>query len=133
MIIRFAMSAGLLVAACTLGQAPASSFGSNGEDTAGLLHTPGHTSYIVESKGQALIVMGDLVLMGALQFENPSLGSSFDGDPKFAAEQRLRVFKMAADKNIWVAGGHLSFPGIGHIRSVQDRYFWIPANYAIPH
>ena len=95
-------------------------------------HTPGHTAYIVESRGQTLIVMGDLVLMGALQFANPSLGSSFDADPKAAIEQRLRVFRMAADSDCWVAGGHLSFPAIGHIRAGNRRYFWIPANYAIP-
>ena len=95
-------------------------------------HTPEHTSYIVESKGQTLIVMGDLVLMGALQFANPSLGSPFDSDPKAAAEQRLRVFRMAADNDYWVAGGHLSFPGIGHIRFRENRYGWSPVNYTIP-
>lgn len=95
-------------------------------------HTPGHTSYVVESQGQTLIVMGDLVLMAALQFEDPSLGSSFDGDPKTAAEQRLRVFKLAADNDYWVAGGHLSFPAIGHVRAGHDRFSWVPANYTIP-
>ena len=92
-------------------------------------HAPGHTSYVVESKGQTLIVMGDLVLMGALQFANPSLGSSFDANPRAAAEQRLRVFKIASTADLWVAGGHLSFPGIGHIRAGQERYFWVPVNY----
>jgi glyoxylase-like metal-dependent hydrolase (beta-lactamase superfamily II) len=96
-------------------------------------HALGHTSYVVESKGQTLVVMGDLVLMSALQFANPSLGSSFDADPKAAAEQRLRLFKMAAADDLWVAGGHLSFPGIGHIRAGQGRYFWAPANYSMPH
>jgi glyoxylase-like metal-dependent hydrolase (beta-lactamase superfamily II) len=80
-----------------------------------------------------LIVMGDLVLMGALQFANPSLGSAFDADPEAAAEQRLRIFEMAAAGDDWVAGGHLSFPGIGHIRAGAGRYFWAPANYTIPH
>ena len=96
-------------------------------------HAPGHTSYVVESKGQTLIVMGDLVLMGALQFADPSLRSSFDADPKAAAEQRLRIFKLASDGDWWIAGGHLSFPGIGHVRAGQGRYFWAPANYTIPH
>jgi glyoxylase-like metal-dependent hydrolase (beta-lactamase superfamily II) len=96
-------------------------------------HALGHTSYVVESKGQTLIVMGDLVLMGALQFADPSLRSPFDADPKTAAEQRLRIFKLASDEDWWVAGGHLSFPGIGHIRAGQGRYFWAPANYTIPH
>jgi len=95
-------------------------------------HTLGHTSYVVESQGQTLIVMGDLVLMGALQFSDPSLGSAFDADPKAAAEQRLRVFKMAVDTNSWVAGGHLSFPGIGHVRFKENRYVWSPVNYTIP-
>jgi glyoxylase-like metal-dependent hydrolase (beta-lactamase superfamily II) len=95
-------------------------------------HAPGHTSFIVESRGQRLIVMGDLVLMAALQFPNPSLGSAFDSDPNSAAEQRLRVFKMAAEDDDWVAGGHLSFPGIGHIRSGQARYLFVPANFSIP-
>jgi glyoxylase-like metal-dependent hydrolase (beta-lactamase superfamily II) len=95
-------------------------------------HTPGHTSYVVESEGQTLIILGDLVLMGALQFAHPSLGSSFDVDPKAASEQRLRIFKMAADANSWIAGGHLPFPGIGHVRAGQDRFFWIPVEYSIP-
>lgn len=95
-------------------------------------HSLGHTSYIVESRGQTLIVMGDLVILGALQFATPSLGSSADTDPKTAAEQRLRIFKMAADNDYWLAGGHISFPGIGHVRFKQDRYWWSPANYAIP-
>jgi glyoxylase-like metal-dependent hydrolase (beta-lactamase superfamily II) len=95
-------------------------------------HAPGHTSYVVESKGQILVVMGDLVLMGALQFAHPSLGSSFDAEPLAAAAQRLRIFNMAVDGNDWIAGGHLSFPGIGHVRAGQGRYFWAPINYSIP-
>jgi glyoxylase-like metal-dependent hydrolase (beta-lactamase superfamily II) len=93
-------------------------------------HTPGHTSYVVESHGEKLIVIGDLVLMAALQFALPSLGSSFDADPAAAAQQRIRMLEMVADKDIWVAGSHLSFPGIGHVRSIQGKYVWIPANYS---
>lgn len=95
-------------------------------------HSPGHTSYVLESRGQKLIVMGDLVLMGALQFANPSLESPFDADPKAAAQQRLRILNLAADEDCWVAGSHLSFPGIGHVRAVQGHYAWVPANYVIP-
>lgn len=95
-------------------------------------HSLGHTSYIVENRGQTLIVMGDLVIVGALQFATPSLGSSADTDPKAATEQRVRIFRMAADTDYWVAGGHLSFPGIGHVRAGNGRYFWVPANYTLP-
>jgi glyoxylase-like metal-dependent hydrolase (beta-lactamase superfamily II) len=95
-------------------------------------HSPGHTSYVVESRGQTLIVMGDLVIMGALQFAHPALGSSADGDPKAAAEQRIRAFKIAIDNDYWVADGHLSFPGIGHVRFKEGRNWWAPVNYMIP-
>lgn len=95
-------------------------------------HTKGHTSYVVESQGRTLVVMGDLVLMGALQFANPSLGSSFDANPTLAAEQRQRILTMAADNDYWVAGGHLSFPGIGHVRVDHGGYIWVPVVYSIP-
>jgi glyoxylase-like metal-dependent hydrolase (beta-lactamase superfamily II) len=95
-------------------------------------HTPGHTCYIIESKEQTLLLMGDLVLMGALQFEDPSLGSYFDADPEAAAGQRKRIFELASSKQLWVAGSHLSFPAIGHIRAEGDHYVWVPINYALP-
>lgn len=96
-------------------------------------HAPGHTSYVVESKGERLIVMGDLVLMGAMQFPKPALTSAFDSDPAAAAAQRKRILQLAADENDWVAGAHLSFPGIGHVRATGLGFTWQPANYTIPH
>jgi glyoxylase-like metal-dependent hydrolase (beta-lactamase superfamily II) len=90
-------------------------------------HTPGHTSYFVESNGQTLIVMGDLVLMGALQFHDPGLGSSFDSDPNAAAGQRRRNLALAAAKGYWIAGSHLPFPGIGHIRTAGAGFSFFPA------
>jgi glyoxylase-like metal-dependent hydrolase (beta-lactamase superfamily II) len=95
-------------------------------------HTPGHTSYVVESKGETLIVIGDLVHWGAVQFRYPSASTIFDMDPKAATAQRVRVFQMAAEHEYWIAGAHISFPGIGHVRAGNGRYYWVPANYAIP-
>jgi predicted metal-binding membrane protein/glyoxylase-like metal-dependent hydrolase (beta-lactamase superfamily II) len=94
-------------------------------------HTPGHTSYVVESKGQTLVVMGDLVLVGALQFADPALSSPFDADRNAAVTQRTRILKLAADQDYWIAGAHLSFPGIGHVRRNQLQYSWSPINYAV--
>jgi glyoxylase-like metal-dependent hydrolase (beta-lactamase superfamily II) len=90
-------------------------------------HTPGHTSYVVESKGQTLIVMGDLVLVGALQFDDPGLGSSFDSDPNAAAEQRRHILALAAAKNYWIAGSHLPFPGIGQVEAAGAGFSFVPA------
>jgi len=96
-------------------------------------HTPGHTSYVVKSRGQTMIVIGDLVHVGALQFENPSLSTTFDADANTAAAQRKRILQLAADEHDWIAGAHLSFPGIGHVLLAKKGYLWVPASYTIPH
>lgn len=89
-------------------------------------HTPGHTSYIVESKGQTLIVMGDLILVSGFQLHDPDLGSSFDSDPKAAAEQRRRILALAAARGYWIAGSHLPFPGIGQVRAAGNGFSFSP-------
>jgi glyoxylase-like metal-dependent hydrolase (beta-lactamase superfamily II) len=96
-------------------------------------HTPGHTSYVVESQGKKLVVIGDLIHVGAIQFPHPTITIKFDTDSKAAEAQRERVFKGASDEGYWIAAAHLSFPGIGHVRAEQDGFVWIPANYSIPH
>lgn len=96
-------------------------------------HTPGHTSYVVESQGKKLVVIGDLIHVGAVQFAHPSVTIKFDTDSKAAQAQRERMFKGASDEGYWIAAAHLSFPGIGHVRAEQGGFVWLPANYSVPH
>jgi glyoxylase-like metal-dependent hydrolase (beta-lactamase superfamily II) len=93
-------------------------------------HTPGHTSYLVESRGQKLYVIGDLIHVGAVQFPYPSATILFDSDAKSAALQRKRIFAKVASEHALVAAAHLSFPGVGHIVSQGAGYSYLPANYA---
>jgi glyoxylase-like metal-dependent hydrolase (beta-lactamase superfamily II) len=95
-------------------------------------HTPGHTSYLVESEGQRLLVMGDVVHVGAVQFANPSLPTAFDDDQKTGVVQRQRILKLAAEEHDWIAGSHLAFPGLGRVRAEHGGYVWMPVNYGIP-
>jgi len=92
-------------------------------------HTVGHTTYVVESKGQKLVLWGDLMHVASVQFPEPSVVMGFDTDVKAAAVERKKAFVDAAKQGYWVAGAHLSFPGIGHLRSNNEGYVWIPANY----
>jgi len=96
-------------------------------------HTPGHTTYIVESKGEKLALLGDLVHVAAVQFPDPSVTIHFDTDSKAAAVQRKRAFADAAKQGYWVGAAHISFPGIGHIRADGKGYTWVPANYSVVH
>jgi len=94
-------------------------------------HTPGHASYVIESKGQKLVVIGDLIHVGAVQLDDPAVTIDFDSDRKAAAAQRAAVFAQAAKEGDWVAAAHLSFPGLGHLRAVGRSWQWIAANYTI--
>ena len=93
-------------------------------------HTLGHTTYAVESKGQKLLLWGDLIHVAAVQFADPSITIEFDTDPRAATIQRKKAFADAAKQGYWVAGAHLPFPGIGHLRSEGKGYSFVPANYA---
>ncbi|KQY11713.1 MBL fold metallo-hydrolase [Massilia sp. Root133] len=92
-------------------------------------HTPGHTVYAVESHGQKLVLIGDLIHLAAVQFDNPQVTVAFDSDEKAAAAARKKVFDDAA-RNGWLVGGaHLQFPGLGHLQTQGKGYRWVPVNY----
>lgn len=92
-------------------------------------HTPGHTAYLLDSDGQKLLLWGDLVHSTAVQFAKPTVTIEFDVDQKQAAESRRKLFKQsAADKNL-VAGAHLPFPGLGHVRADGKGYAWVPVEF----
>jgi len=92
-------------------------------------HTAGHTTYVVESKGEKLVLWGDLMHAAAVQFAEPAVVMSFDTDSKAAAAERQKAYAEAASQGYWVAATHLSFPALGHLRSAAPGYTFVPANY----
>ena len=92
-------------------------------------HTPGHSVYVVESKGQKLMLWGDLMHVASVQFDNPSVTIKFDSDTKNAAIQRKKAYAEAAKGGYLVAATHLPFPGIGHLAANGKGYTWLPVNY----
>ena len=97
---------------------------------AALGHTPGHSFYMVESKGQQLVFWGDLIHAGAVQFADPAVTVDFDVDLVGAAAARKGAFGNAVKQGYWIAAPHLSFPGIGHLKQVGKEYEWVPVNYS---
>jgi glyoxylase-like metal-dependent hydrolase (beta-lactamase superfamily II) len=96
-------------------------------------HTPGHTNYVVESKGQKLVLVGDLIHVGAVQFDDPAVTIKFDSDAKAAAAARKLVFDAAATDGAMIGASHLQFPGLGHLRKEGKGYEWVPVNYTQVH
>lgn len=93
-------------------------------------HTPGHAGYLFASGEHRLLVWGDIVHSHAVQFARPEVTIEFDVDNKRAIESRKRIFAEAAKKKLWVAGAHLPFPGVGHVRAERKGYAWVPVEYA---
>lgn len=94
-------------------------------------HTPGHTMFLVESKGEKLLLWGDLVHVAAVQFDNPSVTIAYDVDADTAVREHMRVFAEASKEAYLVAGAHISFPGLGHLRRVDAKtYRFFPLNYS---
>jgi glyoxylase-like metal-dependent hydrolase (beta-lactamase superfamily II) len=92
-------------------------------------HTPGHTTYVVESRGQKLVLIGDLIHVAAVQMEHPAVTIGFDSDEKAAEAARLREFDAAAKGGYLIGGAHLQFPGVGHLRAEGKGYRWVPVNF----
>jgi glyoxylase-like metal-dependent hydrolase (beta-lactamase superfamily II) len=97
-------------------------------------HTPGHTFYLVESKGQKLVLWGDMMHAAAVQFINPEVTIQFDSDRKAAAAVRKAAYAEAAKEGYLVGVTHISFPGLGRLRANPNTggkggYQWIPVNY----
>ncbi len=94
-------------------------------------HTPGHTAFAVESKGQKLLIWGDLVHAHAVQFAKPGVSIEFDVDQKQAIATRKAIMKEAAASKVLVGGMHLPFPGLGHVRAEgKGSYAWVPVEFA---
>jgi glyoxylase-like metal-dependent hydrolase (beta-lactamase superfamily II) len=94
-------------------------------------HTPGHTAYSVESGGEKLLIWGDVVHSHAVQFAQPDVAIEFDVDATQAvATRKSLMYSLAATKSL-VAGMHLPFPGIGHVRADgKGIYSWVPVEFS---
>ena len=95
-------------------------------------HTPGHTTYLIESKGQKLMLWGDLLHLAALQFDKPNVTIQFDSKPSQAEKARKMAFAQAAKEGYMIGVTHVAFPGLGHLRASPGgkSYTWVPLNYS---
>lgn len=92
-------------------------------------HTPGHTWYTIESRGQKLVAWGDVVHVSPVQFPQPGARLKYDSDEVAAEKARRTIFAEAAAQGYWIAAAHISFPGLGHVVANGTGYDWAPAPY----
>lgn len=95
-------------------------------------HTVGHITYVIESKGQKLVLLGDLLHVQGVQFDDPGVGIQFDTDSTVAIAERKEAFAAAVKGGYLIGAAHLSFPALGHVRAQGKSYQYVPVNYTQP-
>ena len=90
-------------------------------------HTPGHTTFMISSGKEQLLIWGDTVHVPEVQTARPEVCMDFDTDKDAAAASRRKVFDMVATDRLLVTGMHLHFPGFAHLARSGAGYRLIPA------
>lgn len=81
-------------------------------------HTPGHAGWRLESEGQQLLHVGDIIHAPALQIANPDIAIVYDLDMDTARVTRKRLLDELATDGALFTGGHLVAPKF--LRVVRD-------------
>lgn len=79
-------------------------------------HTPGHIAVLLESKGQRLLIWGDLLHGLELQTAQPQIATTFDVNPVEAAAFRSALLARAVQENWLVTGVHVPQPDVYSLR-----------------
>jgi glyoxylase-like metal-dependent hydrolase (beta-lactamase superfamily II) len=90
-------------------------------------HTPGHSTFMISSGNEQLLIWGDTVHVPEVQTARPEVCMDFDTDKDAAAASRRKVFDMVATDRLLVTGMHLHFPGFAHLVRNGSGYRLIPA------
>ncbi len=93
-------------------------------------HTPGHTTYLLESDGQRLLVTGDTFNHYVYSVQHPEWHVRFDMDKDMGAATRARVLARLAGERIPCIGYHMPFPALAFIAPNGEGSFrYVPATY----
>jgi hypothetical protein len=64
-----------------------------------------------------------------VQFARPEVAIEFGSDKEQVVATRRKILGNAVRDRLWIAGAHLPFPGIGHVRPEGTGCTWIPVEY----
>ena len=88
-------------------------------------HTPGHVSLLLESNGQRLFLLGD-VLHGVMQLQERDWSIAFDIDPETARKTREGLYPELVKPNTLAAANHFSDAVFGRVTQSDSGLTWQP-------
>lgn len=91
-------------------------------------HTPGHTTFLVKSENESLLIWGDLTHVMPIQMPYPEVAVLYDLDSEKAIESRKKILEFVATNKIPVAGMHTAYPAIGKVEVAGKGYTYTPVS-----
>ncbi|HZP79169.1 MAG TPA: MBL fold metallo-hydrolase [Pseudolabrys sp.] len=98
-------------------------------DAAG--HSPGLLAYHVESEGKRLLIWADTCIHYVMSVQRPEWQVDVDDEKDRAVATRKRILDMAATDQLFVAGFHMPFPGLGMVERAASGTRWVPVSYQL--
>lgn len=84
-------------------------------------HTPGHVSIHLASKGQAAVMMGDL-MHSPVQCAQPDWHAVSDADPVLARTTRHAFLDQHVETDTIILTAHFPSPSVGHVVAKGDAF-----------
>jgi len=88
-------------------------------------HTLGHTSYLITSQNEKLLIWGDTVHIPTIEVNKPEVKFIMDIDPELSLKSRKKIYDMACNEEILIGGMHIDFPGFGYVKRREDSYHFV--------
>ncbi|MDP1998939.1 MAG: MBL fold metallo-hydrolase [Rhodoferax sp.] len=89
-------------------------------------HTPGHTLFMVESKGEKFAYLADITNVPQLFARNPDWAVQFDMNAEDARVARRKVFDMIVNDRVMAGGFHFPFPAFGRVEKLGNGFEFKP-------
>ena len=89
-------------------------------------HTPGHTLFMVESKGERFAYLADITNVPQLFARNPDWAVQFDMNAEEARLARRKVFDMIVSERVMAGGFHFPFPAFGRVEKLGSGFEFKP-------
>ncbi|MBR98104.1 MAG: hypothetical protein CL887_06400 [Dehalococcoidia bacterium] len=86
-------------------------------------HTPGHTSFLIKSNEESLVVLGDVAHTPA-QAHHTDWNPVFDVDGNLSRKTRNELVTEFEEKGFLISAGHFPYPGLGKFVRVNGRRTW---------
>jgi glyoxylase-like metal-dependent hydrolase (beta-lactamase superfamily II) len=86
-------------------------------------HTPGHTSVMLSSQGEHLLILGDAA-HHPVHLEHHDWIPGVDLDPAESQRSRAKVAALAVERGALVTGGHFPILTLGRIERAEGGFRW---------